>query len=57
MSEDSTQDQRYRIIISLHKIEKLLQELPDTIANAVDKALTEAFEKDFSQDKEDSDAS
>jgi len=44
MSEDMTQDQRYRIIISLHKIETLLDELPDTIAAAVDKALAQAFE-------------
>ena len=57
MDERHHQDQRYQIVLSLHKIEKLLKDLPDTIANAVDKALTEAFEKDFSQDGEDQDAS
>ena len=60
MPEDFTQDQRYQIVIGLHKIEKLLQELPDTIADAVEKALTEAFGKEDEfedRDEEDSDAS
>ena len=60
MPEDFTQDQRYQIVIGLHKIEKLLQELPDTIADAVEKALTEAFGKEDKfedRDEEDSDAS
>jgi len=58
MSEDTNQDQRYRIVVSLHKIETLLKELPDTIANAVDKALNEAFDNlDKNLDKEDKDVS
>jgi len=35
------EQQRYQIVVSLHKIEKLIEELPRLVAEAVEKALSE----------------
>ena len=46
MADESSfeEQERYQIVLSLHKIEKLIEELPQTIATAVDKALNEVID-------------
>ena len=41
MPDELSSDQRYQIVMSLHKIEQLIEALPQVVADAIDKALSE----------------